>query len=131
MAGTSGPADPGLLPAWEQADLPEPPPFSPGNLFRVIGPGAIMLVASMGGGEWLVGPAIGVQYGMGLFYSEYIAGRFSLHRDGYGFVTPDRPVPGVDGDVFIPPPQTANAMHHDRVVVPGAFGAELHPAGRS
>ena len=49
--------------------------------------------------------------------SEYIAGRFSLHRDGYGFVTPDRPVPGVDGDVFIPPPHTANAMHHDRVVV--------------
>ena len=49
--------------------------------------------------------------------SEYIAGRFSLHRDGYGFVTPDRPVSGVEGDVFIPPPCTANAMHHDRVVV--------------
>ncbi len=49
--------------------------------------------------------------------SEYIAGRFSLHRDGYGFVTPDRPVPGVEGDVFIPPARTANAMHHDRVVV--------------
>ncbi len=49
--------------------------------------------------------------------SEYVAGRFSLHRDGYGFVTPDRPLPGVEGDIFIPPPFTANAMHQDRVVV--------------
>lgn len=49
--------------------------------------------------------------------SEYVAGRFRLHRDGYGFVTPDRPLPGVEGDIFIPPPHTANAMHHDRVVV--------------
>ena len=49
--------------------------------------------------------------------SEYVAGRFRLHRDGYGFVTPDRPLPGVEGDIFIPPPCTANAMHHDRVVV--------------
>ena len=49
--------------------------------------------------------------------SEYVAGRFILHRDGYGFVTPDRTVPGVEGDVFVPPPYTANAMHHDRVVV--------------
>lgn len=70
---SGGPVDAGLLPAWEQDDLPEPPPFSPGNLFRVIGPGAIMLVASMGGGEWLVGPAIGVQYGMGLFWVATLA----------------------------------------------------------
>ncbi len=62
------PLDHGGLPPWEKGELPAPPPFSPGNLFRVIGPGAIMLVASMGGGEWLVGPAIGVQYGMGLFW---------------------------------------------------------------
>ena len=32
-----------------------------------------MLVASMGGGEWLVGPAIGVQYGMGLFWVATLA----------------------------------------------------------
>ena len=70
---SSSPADAGLLPAWEQDDLPEPPPFSPGNLFRVIGPGAILLVGSMGGGEWLVGPAIGVQYGMGLFWIATLA----------------------------------------------------------
>ena len=45
----------------------------PGNLFRVIGPGAILLAGSMGGGEWLVGPAIGVQYGMGLFWIATLA----------------------------------------------------------
>ena len=49
--------------------------------------------------------------------TEYIAGRFSRHRDGYGFVAPDRPLPGVDGDIFIPPDSTLDAMHHDRVVV--------------
>ena len=49
--------------------------------------------------------------------TEYIAGRFSRHPDGYGFVAPDRPLPGVDGDIFIPPDSTLHAMHHDRVVV--------------
>ena len=56
------------LPPWEIRDLPAPPPFSTRNLFRVIGPGAILLAASIGGGEWLVGPAIGVQYGRGLLW---------------------------------------------------------------
>ena len=65
---THTPSDHGALPAWEQGDLPAPPSFSASNLLRVIGPGAILLVGSMGGGEWLVGPAIGVQYGMGLFW---------------------------------------------------------------
>ncbi len=49
--------------------------------------------------------------------TEYIAGRFSRHPDGYGFVSPDRPLPGVNGDIFIPPDSTLHAMHHDRVVV--------------
>lgn len=49
--------------------------------------------------------------------TEYIAGRFSRHPDGYGFVTPDRSVPGVEGDIFVPPDATLFAMHHDRVVV--------------
>jgi hypothetical protein len=33
------------------------------NTFRVIGPGAILLATAIGGGEWLVGPAVGVKYG--------------------------------------------------------------------
>jgi ribonuclease R len=40
-----------------------------------------------------------------------------VHRDGYGFVTPDKPVEGVQGDIFLPPPAAAKAMHGDRVAV--------------
>src|SRR5436305_3870835 len=48
---------------------------------------------------------------------EFAVGRLSLHRDGYGFLISDRPVPGVTGDVFIPPESAQKAMHGDRVVV--------------
>src|SRR3989304_9286925 len=30
-----------------------------------------------------------------------IAGRLVAHRDGYGFVVPDAPVPGMEGDLFV------------------------------
>lgn len=56
------------LPPWGRAELPEPLPFSGRNAIRTIGPGAILLAASIGGGEWLVGPALAVKYGMGLFW---------------------------------------------------------------
>ena len=56
------------LPPWDTRELPEAPPFSLRNLLRVIGPGAILLASSIGGGEWLVGPAIGVQYGRNLLW---------------------------------------------------------------
>jgi hypothetical protein len=65
--------DPGQLPSWELAELPKPLPFSPGNLFKIIGPGAILLASSIGGGEWLVGPAAGVKYGVGLMWIATIA----------------------------------------------------------
>lgn len=48
--------------------------------------------------------------------TEYAAGRLSMHRDGYGFVVPDAPVPGVKGDIFIPPDPSMSAMHGDRVL---------------
>ena len=44
-------------------------------------------------------------------------GRISLHPDGYGFVTPEESIPGVTGDVFIPPPKTNTAMDGDRVAI--------------
>jgi ribonuclease R len=44
-----------------------------------------------------------------------IRGRLVAHRDGYGFVIPDKPIPGIEGDVFIPPSAIAEAMHGDRV----------------
>ncbi len=52
-----------------------------------------------------------------------IAGKLSLHRDGFGFVLPDaksldaRMKSRLSGDVFIPPPYIGTAMHGDRVLV--------------
>ncbi|HEX3319714.1 MAG TPA: VacB/RNase II family 3'-5' exoribonuclease [Terriglobales bacterium] len=52
-----------------------------------------------------------------------LVGRLSMHRDGFGFVTPDaKPLSPtlksrVTGDVFIPPPFIGAAMHGDRVLV--------------
>src|SRR5947208_11508247 len=52
-----------------------------------------------------------------------IAGRLSMHRDGFGFVIPDSkslPAPlksKLAGDIFIPPHQVGSAMHGDQVLV--------------
>ena len=45
-----------------------------------------------------------------------VRGRLVLHHDGYGFVVPDKPVPELDGDVFIPRLAIEDAMHGDHVV---------------
>jgi ribonuclease R len=45
-----------------------------------------------------------------------ISGRLVAHRDGYGFVVPDKPIPRVEGDLFIGRDQMADAMHGDRVL---------------
>ena len=67
------PADHGGLPRWSIADLPAPPPFNRRNLLKVIGPGAIMAATSIGGGEWLVGPAAAVKYSSAIFLIASIA----------------------------------------------------------
>jgi ribonuclease R len=52
-----------------------------------------------------------------------IVGRLSMHRDGFGFVTPDPASldahfkARLAGDIFIPPPAVGSAMHGDRVLV--------------
>jgi ribonuclease R len=46
-----------------------------------------------------------------------LTGRMALHQDGYGFVIPDTPMPQLDGDVFVPPNATGDAMHGDHVLV--------------
>ena len=51
------------------------------------------------------------------FSREYTAGRLNMHRDGYGFVIPDRPIEGVRGDIYIPRDSAQTAMHADRVLV--------------
>ncbi len=61
-------------------------------------------------------------------------GRLSMHRDGYGFVTPDAASldPNLKarlaGDVFIPPHVTGSSMHGDRVLVEVASS---RPDGRA
>ena len=44
-----------------------------------------------------------------------IHGRLSVHRDGYGFVTPEEPVPGLKGDIYLSKEDAERAMHGDRV----------------
>ena len=67
------PADHGELPPWGVDDLPAPPPFTLRNAFKVIGPGAIMAATSIGGGEWLVGPAAAVKYSSAIFLIATVA----------------------------------------------------------
>jgi ribonuclease R len=56
------------------------------------------------------------------------SGRLILHQDGYGFVVPDKPMPQLDRDVFIPRDAIGDAMHGDHVqielgrVTPGRDG---------
>ena len=54
---------------------------------------------------------------------DLVVGRLRMHRDGYGFVTPDpdglpaRARGKLLGDIFIPPPEIGGAMHGDQVLV--------------
>lgn len=61
------------LEAWRKAELP-PPPFTGGmKILGIIGPGAIILGASIGSGEWLLGPAAFVKYGLALLWVTGVA----------------------------------------------------------
>jgi len=62
-----------------------------------------------------------------------IAGRLSMHRDGFGFVIADPKSLGqlkskLAGDIFIPPHQIGTAMHGDLVLVDIA---NIRPDGRA
>ncbi|WP_258358712.1 Nramp family divalent metal transporter [Moorella sulfitireducens (nom. illeg.)] len=51
-------------PPYEQAkEMPAPLPFNWSNIWKIIGPGFIVLSLSIGSGEWLMGPASVLQYG--------------------------------------------------------------------
>ena len=65
--------DHGCLPDWQTGDLPEPLPFNVRNILRTIGPGAILLAASIGGGEWIVGPMVAVKYGTEILWIASVA----------------------------------------------------------
>ncbi|MEW6300001.1 MAG: Nramp family divalent metal transporter [Thermodesulfobacteriota bacterium] len=65
-------AQSGLAP-WRVAELPKPPTMAGMSMLGVIGPGAIILGTSIGSGEWLLGPAAFVKYGMSLLWVTSIA----------------------------------------------------------
>jgi hypothetical protein len=73
VADARASVDHGALPPWDVAELPAPPPFGARNLFKIIGPGAVMAATSIGGGEWLVGPAAAVKYTSSIFLIASIA----------------------------------------------------------
>jgi ribonuclease R len=45
--------------------------------------------------------------------TEYVAGRLSIHRDGFGFLIPD----AGKSDIFLPPGEAAKGMNGDRALV--------------
>jgi len=62
----------GLEP-WNRAELPRPPVARGLGFLGVIGPGAIILGMSIGSGEWLIGPAAFVKYGLSLLWVTTVA----------------------------------------------------------
>ncbi len=56
------------MPRWRTAELVEPTVFRWRYWFTLLGPGLLMGGASIGGGEWLVGPLVTAKYGGGLMW---------------------------------------------------------------
>jgi ribonuclease R len=66
-----------------------------------------------------------------------VTGKLTMHRDGYGFVIPDRDAlpeglrNRLTGDIFVPPHTIGSAMHGDRVLVEmGAIRTDGRAEGR-
>jgi len=47
---------------------------------------------------------------------EYVSGRLSVHRDGFGFLIPEQASEGIKGDIFLPPDEASKGMHGDRAL---------------
>jgi hypothetical protein len=56
------------LEPWTRAELPAPPLPHGLDWLKVVGPGVIVLGVSIGGGEFLLGPAAFVRYGLSLLW---------------------------------------------------------------
>src|SRR5688500_15347247 len=61
------------LDPWKKAELPEPPMPKGLGWLGVVGPGVIVLGAALGGGEFLLGPAVFVRYGLSLLWVTAVA----------------------------------------------------------
>ena len=64
------------LERWNTADLPAPAAARGVRVLGIIGPGAIILGVSIGSGEWLLGPAAFVKYGLALLWVTSLAAFF-------------------------------------------------------
>ncbi|MBA3271024.1 MAG: ribonuclease R [Acidobacteria bacterium] len=73
------------------------------QLTSLVGEGALVLVR-------------GNRYGLA-DRMDLIVGRLETNRSGFGFVTPERALEGVKGDVFVAAHNLKEALHGDRVVV--------------
>jgi Mn2+/Fe2+ NRAMP family transporter len=60
--GTHPELESGKMPAWSTGELPDPPKIT-GGVLGILGPGLMMAGAAIGGGEWLMGPAVTARYG--------------------------------------------------------------------
>jgi hypothetical protein len=61
------------LDPWTPAELPPPPTPTGLGWLAVVGPGVIVLGASIGGGEFLLGPAVFVRHGLSLLWVTGVA----------------------------------------------------------
>lgn len=61
------------LDPWVQADLPDPPKPKGFGWLGVVGPGVIVLGASIGSGEFLLGPAVFVRNGLSILWVTMVA----------------------------------------------------------
>src|SRR5512138_2349216 len=61
------------LDPWKQAELPEPPMPKGFGWLGVVGPGIIVLGASIGSGEFLLGPAAFVRHGLSILWITLVA----------------------------------------------------------
>jgi hypothetical protein len=56
------------MPRWDTGELIDAPRFTWKNWFAMLGPGLVLGGASIGGGEWLLGPRVTAQYGGSLLW---------------------------------------------------------------
>jgi len=60
--------------------------------------------------------------------ADFVVGRLSVHRDGFGFVVPLQKTANFTGDIFIPPSAISPAMHGDRVLAQVTY---IKPDGKA
>ena len=101
------------LDPWVRAELPEPPLPSGFGWLKVVGPGVIVLGLSIGGGEFLLGPAAFVRYGLSLLWitlvSVYFQTIFNTELMRYTLATGE---PVLTGFMRTPPARGAWAWFY-------------------